>query len=84
MTRHLTPERAAEVYAVAAIAMADAFIACWHLKYQVNLLRPVTYIQRYIDPKWQTALLTPPFPEYASGHAIQSAAYRGDPDGFSW
>ena len=74
VARHLTPERAAEVYAVAAIAMADAFIACWHLKYQVNLLRPVTYIQRYIDPKWQTALLTPPFPEYASGHAIQSAA----------
>ena len=72
--RRLSPERTAEAYALTAIATADAFIACWHLKYQVNLLRPVTYIQRYIDPRWQTVLVTPPFPEYASGHAIQSAA----------
>lgn len=71
---HLSPERAVEAYALSAIAMADAFIACWHLKYQVNLIRPFTYIHRYIDSKWQTTIITPPFPEYASGHAIQSAA----------
>ncbi|NOT09390.1 MAG: vanadium-dependent haloperoxidase [Gemmatimonadales bacterium] len=72
--RRLTPERAAEVYALSAIAMADAFIVCWRLKYSISLLRPVTFIQRHIDPKWHPLLLTPPFPEFASGHAIQSAA----------
>lgn len=72
--RGLSPERAAEVYAISAIAMADAFIVCWRLKYSTSLLRPVTYIQRHIDPGWHPLLLTPPFPEFASGHAIQSAA----------
>ena len=44
--RHLSAERAVEAYALVAIATADAFIGCWHLKYRVNLIRPVTYIQR--------------------------------------
>lgn len=74
VSRGLTPERAAEMYALSAIAMADAFIVCWRLKYDTSLLRPVTYIQRLMDPKWHPLLLTPPFPEFASGHAIQSAA----------
>ncbi len=72
--RKLSPERAVEAYVVSAIAMADAFIVCWRLKYEISLLRPVTYIKRYIDPNWSPLLLTPPFPEFASGHAIQSAA----------
>lgn len=72
--RHLSPERAVEAYALSAIAMADAFIVCWHLKYEISLLRPITYIKRYIDPNWSTLILTPPFPEFASGHAIQSRA----------
>ena len=72
--RKLSPERAVEAYVVAAIAMADAFIVCWRLKYDLSLLRPVTYIKRYIDPNWSPLLLTPPFPEFASGHAIQSRA----------
>lgn len=72
--RALSAERAAEVYALSAVAMADAFIVCWRLKYDTNLLRPVTFIQRHIDRGWHPLLLTPPFPEFASGHAIQSAA----------
>jgi len=71
---YLSPERAVEAYVLAAMATADSFIACWHLKYQINLIRPYTYITRYIDPRWHTAIITPPFPEYASGHTIQSAA----------
>ena len=27
-----------------------------------------------IDPKWETLLITPPFPEYPSGHSTQSGA----------
>lgn len=66
--------RQAEVLALLGIAMADAFIACWQSKYEYDLLRPVTYIRRVIDPKWEPILITPPFPEYPSGHSTQSGA----------
>jgi hypothetical protein len=67
---------AAEAYARLGIAVADAFIACWRVKYRYNLLRPITYIREHIDPAWgdPLPLSTPPFPEYTSGHSVQSAA----------
>ena len=46
----------------------------WWVKYRYNLIRPVTYIRRVIDPAWSTVLPTPPFPEYVSAHSGQSAA----------
>jgi PAP2 superfamily protein len=70
----LTLDGAAEAYAKVGIAVADAFIACWWTKYRDNLLRPVTYIKKVIDPGWTPLLVTPPFPEYTSGHSVQSAA----------
>ena len=67
--------QAAEVYARLNIAMADAFIAGWKTKYSLNLLRPVTYVQLVIDSNWVPDLMnTPPFPEYPSGHSVQSSA----------
>jgi hypothetical protein len=65
---------AAEAYARMGIALADSFISCWHAKYEYNLLRPITYIQRVIDPTWMPVLTTPPFPEYPSGHSVESSA----------
>jgi len=65
---------AAEAYARVGIAVADAFISCWNTKFRYNLLRPVTYIRRLIDPTWSSLLVTPPFAEYTSGHSVQSAA----------
>lgn len=67
---------AATAYARMGIALADVFIACWRVKYQHNLLRPITYIRDHIDPAWGDPLpvTTPPFPEYTSGHSVQSAA----------
>ena len=57
------------------LAMADAFIAAWHTKYSTNVVRPVTYIQVAIDSNWVPALMhTPSFPEYPSGHSVQSSA----------
>jgi hypothetical protein len=58
------------------IALCDAFIACWRVKYEYNLLRPITYIRANIDPTWGDPLpvTTPPFPEYTSGHSVQSGA----------
>jgi hypothetical protein len=66
--------KAAESYAKVGLAVADAFIACWYQKYVYNLLRPVTYIRNQIDPTWSPILVTPPFPEYPSGHSVQSGA----------
>jgi hypothetical protein len=66
---------AAQTYARLNLAMADAFIAMWHTKFSVNLLRPVTYVQGVIDSNWVPTLMhTPPFPEYPSGHSGQSSA----------
>lgn len=56
------------------VAQADAFISCWSTKFKYNLLRPVTYIKRHIDKAWEPLLITPPFPEYTSGHSCQSGA----------
>jgi hypothetical protein len=70
----LSLPQAAEAYARVAIAMHDAFIQCWHEKYQYNLQRPVTYIQNHIDAIWMPFIITPPFPTYTSGHSTQSAA----------
>lgn len=67
-------DRSVDVLARLGITLADAFIACWDSKFQFDLLRPVTYIRRVIDPKWEPLLITPPFPEYPSGHSTQSAA----------
>jgi membrane-associated phospholipid phosphatase len=66
---------AAETFARLNLAMADAFIAAWHTKYKLNVLRPVSYIQLGIDSNWVPTLMhTPPFPEYPSGHSVQSSA----------
>ena len=70
---------AAQAYAKLGIAVADAFITCWRTKYDYNLVRPITYIQAVIDPGWNIpnitdAVTTPPFPEYTSGHSVQSGA----------
>jgi membrane-associated phospholipid phosphatase len=73
--RKATLADAAQTYAKLTIAMNDAFIAAWRSKYQINLLRPVTYVQLFIDSNWSPQLMnTPPFPEYPSGHSVQSAA----------
>jgi hypothetical protein len=56
------------------ITIMDAFISCWDEKYRSNRIRPETYINRYIDIKWQPLLQTPPFPEYTSGHSVVSTA----------
>ncbi len=67
-------DRAAEVLALTAISLADGFTSCWTEKYETNLLRPVTYVQRFIDPTWITFVDSPAFPEYPSGHSAGSAA----------
>ncbi len=66
--------RSAEVYASLSVVMADAFIGCWAEKYRSRVIRPETYINRYISESWTPLLQTPPFPEYTSGHSVVSGA----------
>jgi membrane-associated phospholipid phosphatase len=72
--RKLDAPRAAELYALTSFAINDAFIGCWKEKYRSLVVRPVVYVQRMFDKKFRTVIPTPPFPEYPSGHSVQSGA----------
>lgn len=61
-------------YAITSIALFDAFIECWNVKYTFNTVRPETVINKYLDAEWRPYLQTPPFPEYTCGHSTCSAA----------
>jgi len=67
------PVQVAKGYAMTAIALYDAFIACWDEKYRSNVVRPVTYINEHLDKNFVPFLQTPPFPEYTSGHSAITA-----------
>ena len=70
----LPVERQVDALVRLGIAVSDGFIVNWRDKYRYDLLRPITYIRRVIDPKWEPLLNTPPFPEFPSGHSTQSGA----------
>jgi membrane-associated phospholipid phosphatase len=38
------------------------------------VVRPETWVRRVLDASYQTVIPTPPFPEYTSGHSVQSGA----------
>ena len=63
-----------QLFTTLGLALNDAVIECWRLKYKYNLIRPITYIQRYISKNFTTAIITPPFPEFPSGHSFQAGA----------
>ena len=65
---------AAEAYAKVGIAVSDAFIGCWKAKFEFGLVRPVTVIQKLFAEDWMPIVDTPPFPEYTSGHSVQTGA----------
>ena len=68
------PVKTAQGYALTAISLYDAFIACWDEKYRSNVVRPVTVINESMDKGWTPFLQTPPFPEYTSGHSTITAS----------
>ncbi len=72
--RALNVDTAAELYALMSIGIADAFISCWREKYRSLVVRPETWVKRVMDPRFVTVIPTPPFPEYTSGHSVQSGA----------
>jgi hypothetical protein len=73
----------ARLFAALNVAMADAAVVCWDTKYTYNWWRPITAIRAGAndgnpatepDPNWTPLLITPPFPEYTSGHSTFSGA----------
>ncbi|CAH1090969.1 vanadium-dependent haloperoxidase [Candidatus Nitrotoga sp. 1052] len=71
---HLDTTVAARVFSALNVAMADAMIAAWRVKYEFWTQRPVTAIQDKFDPKFMPYLVTPSFPGYVSAHATVSGA----------
>jgi hypothetical protein len=59
-------------------ALFDASIACWDAKRAYNSVRPIEAVRLLFDESWQPyqslTFVTPPFPEYVSGHSTFSAA----------
>jgi hypothetical protein len=70
-----TLEENARLFALLNIAMADAAICAWDAKYTFDFWRPVTAIA-FAEPQlhWMSFIVTPPFPDYTSGHSTISAA----------
>jgi len=75
----------ARIFALLAMAMADASIATFDTKYHYNFWRPVTAIRNGdidgndhtdADPDWLPLIATPAFPGYPSAHATLSGAAR--------
>ncbi len=76
-------ENSARAFALVNIALADAGIEAWNVKYTYNTVRPVTVIRDgadgvnpliIADPTWTPLWNTPAFPSYISGHSTFSAA----------
>jgi PAP2 superfamily/Bacterial Ig-like domain len=73
----------ARLFAALNVSLADAAISCWEAKYTYKSCRPITAIRNgdndpnsgtVGDTTWQPLIVTPPFPEYTSGHSTFSGA----------
>ncbi|MFB9237950.1 phosphatase PAP2 family protein [Plantactinospora siamensis] len=82
-TQHLDALAAARMFAMAILTEADAVIACYNEKAAWNRWRPVTAIRlgdtdgnpaTAPDPGWTPLLVTPPHPDYTSGHTCDTGA----------
>lgn len=74
LAKNIPLERSAEAYAKMCISLYDASIAAWEGKYKYNVVRPVTYIQKYIDAQWLPIIATPAHMEFPAAHATLSGA----------
>ncbi len=72
--KNLNEAETAQTYLITSLAIFDGFISCWKVKYETQVVRPVTVVNELIDRNWQPFLQTPPFPEHTSAHSVISAA----------
>lgn len=78
VTRGLSPLETARMFALVDMVVADSGTVCFREKHRWSFWRPITAIREAgadgndatePDPAWTPLLVTPPFPEYPSGHA---------------
>jgi hypothetical protein len=63
-------------HAKTGIAIAEAQIGCWKMKYELLVDRPVRYIRNVLGhATWSPLLSTPPHPEFPSGHSQTGGAF---------
>ncbi|WP_199733394.1 vanadium-dependent haloperoxidase [Micromonospora sp. BL4] len=83
VTQQLDALQTARFFAMTDLIVADSGVACFSQKDFWSYWRPVTAIhladtdgnpRTTADPGWQSFLVTPPFPEYPSGHACGTGA----------
>jgi hypothetical protein len=76
--RHTNLSENARLFALLNVAAADGVISCWDAKYFYEFWRPITAIRlagtdgnpdTAEQADWTPLLVTPPYPEYSSGHA---------------
>jgi len=73
----------AHVFAKTSIALVDANIGCFRVKYQYNQMRPITYIRSVLGHSdWNSAIVTPPFPDFTSAHSASAGAFVETLEGF--
>ncbi len=64
-------DAAALAYAKVGLGTYDAGMICFVKKYQVNLVRPITYIRNVMGHStWNALFNTPGHPEFPSAHAV--------------
>jgi hypothetical protein len=89
--QHTSLDENARLFAQLNIALGDAAIVAWDAKYTYNTWRPIDAIRQantagnpavQPDPDWTPLILTPPFPEYVSGHSTFSGAAAAVLDSF--
>ncbi|HEY0678176.1 MAG TPA: vanadium-dependent haloperoxidase [Chitinophagaceae bacterium] len=60
------------------IALAESQIACWKVKYETLMERPIRYIRNVLGHNmWNPVLATPPHPDFPSGHSQTGGAFAG-------
>jgi hypothetical protein len=81
----------ARLFALLNLGLADGYIASFGDKYFYNYWRPVTAIREGNndgnpdtagDPQWTPLVVTPPLPDYDSGHAVEGGTAAGILQGF--
>ncbi len=75
----------ARLFALLNMVGSDAYVAGYAVKYKYNLWRPVTAIRNAdaignpalsAEPNWEPLIITPPHPDYISGHCVTSDAAK--------
>ncbi|MEO6732452.1 MAG: vanadium-dependent haloperoxidase [Ferruginibacter sp.] len=66
---------AALAYVKTGISSNDAICICFAKKYELKVVRPITYIINVMKfPSWNPQIPTPNHPEFPSAHAVNSSA----------